>query len=55
MRKSNNFFAEDFEEFKPKKVKIAKKSRQMSSYELDSEDDNFQVNKRKKNVDYKRY
>ena len=54
MKKSNNFFSDDFEEFKPKKIKVAKKSRQMSYYELETDDD-YQPTKRKKNVDYKRY
>lgn len=54
MKKNNNFFSEDFEDFKPKKIKIAKKSRQVSFYDLDAENDSYQQ-KRKKNVDYKRY
>ena len=56
MKKTNNFFSDDFEDFKPKKVKISKptKSKQVSFYELDYDDD-YQQNKRNKNEYPKRY
>ena len=58
MRKTNNFFSDEFEDFKPKKSKISKqsKSTRVSFLELDSDSDSsFDRPKRKKNEFSKRY
>ena len=54
MKKNSDFLSDNFEDFKPRKTKIAKKSRQMSFYELNN-DEELNQPKRKKNVNYKRY
>lgn len=53
MKQNINFYFDEFDG-KPKRDKRTKntKSKQVSFYELDYDDD-FKSNKRKKNVDYK--
>lgn len=54
MKKNNNIFSEDFAGFhQPKKIKPAKKSKQVSFSELDYDD--VHVSGKKKNVNYKRF
>jgi hypothetical protein len=54
MKKLNNIFSEDFTDFKPKKSKIKNtKSKQVSFYELDFEDNyNKSTKKKFKHVNY---
>ena len=54
MKKVNNFFSDEFQEYKPKKLKIPK-SKQLSMAEIDREDGDYFSKKRKKNEYYKRY